>query len=308
MHITITGILALFLFFSATPVHAQRWKEQIRAMLSPAPDAPGHRVSLDMPGNPERREAIVFLSAFLTDSTYMVRARALEVSTAIALQTRDTITRQMCVRMLMHPVEGGDFDVAGSALSLLRGFARTDFSTEVRDTISSLIRKRASNLNQLIAMAGYLGIPELTRDLRSYALPGNPNSTRWAALLALARMGDRDATDDVLQRVEALGVTDKVVYNIFPDLVYTRQPEAIAYMAKQIQHDEKHCFSADAEREVAIPCAYRILEQLAPVIENFPLERDVTGDLRTNDYHAALELAREWFKNNNTYRIKDDDY
>ena len=142
MHITITGIIALFLFFSAPPVHAQRWKEQIRAMLSPAPDAPGHRVSLDMPGNPERREALVFLSAFLTDSIYMVRARALEVSTAIALQTRDTITRQMCVRMLMHPVEGGDFDVAGSALSLLRGFARTDFSTEVRDTISSLIRKQ----------------------------------------------------------------------------------------------------------------------------------------------------------------------
>lgn len=298
----------MLVIFSASDLHAQQWKEQIRALILPEPDASGIRVSPEIPGDRERTEALAFISGFLADSIYMVRARALEVSTGIAFQTSDTITRQMCVRMLMQPVEGGDLDVAGSALSLLRGFARTDFSPEVRDAISSLIRKRASNLNQLIAMAGYLGILELTRDLRSYALPGNPNSTRWAALLALARMGDRDAIDDVLHRVEALGVTDKVVYNIFPDLVYTRQPEAIAYMAKQIQHDEKHCFSADAEREVAIPCAYRIIEQLAPVIEHFPLERDATGDLRTNDYQAALALAREWFKNNNTYRIKDDGY
>src|SRR5688500_6696920 len=229
-----TGTLILLIVFSATGLRAQQWKEQIRAMILPAPDASGIRVSLEIRTNSERREALAFISGFLADSAYMVRARALEVSTGIAFQTSDTITRQLCVRMLMQPIEGGDLDVAGSALSLLRGFARADFSPKIRDTISSLIRKRASNLNQLIAMAGYLGIQELTADLRSYALPGNPNSTRWGALLGLARMGDRDAMKDILHRVEALGVTDKVVYNIFPDLIYTRQPEAIAYIAKQI--------------------------------------------------------------------------
>lgn len=308
MNIKITATLALLVFFSAPYLQAQQWKEQIRAIISPAPDASGIRVSPEIPGNRERREALAFISGFMNDSTYMVRARALEVSTGIALRTSDTITRRMCVRMLMHPIEVGDLDVAGSALSLLRGFARTDFSPEVRDVISSLIRKRAPNLNQLIAVAGYLGIQELTQDLRSYALPGNPNSTRWAALLGLARMGDRDAMQDILHRVEALGVSDKVVYNIFPDLIYTRQPEAIAYIAKQIQDDEKHCFSADAEREVAIPCAYRIIEQLAPVIEQFPLQTDESGDLKTSDYGAALALARAWFRNNNTYHINNDSY
>ena len=166
MCLKITLISALLLIHSATHLQAQQWKEQIRTMVSPAPDASRDGASLRIPGDRERREALAFISGFLNDSIYMVRARALEVSTDIALQTSDTITRQNCVRLLIQPVAGRDLEVAGSALSLLRGFARKDFSPEVRDTITSLIRQRVPNLNQLIAIAGYIGIHELVQDLR----------------------------------------------------------------------------------------------------------------------------------------------
>ncbi|HNP07664.1 MAG TPA: hypothetical protein PKN99_08545, partial [Cyclobacteriaceae bacterium] len=126
---------------------------------------------------------------------------------------------------------------------------------------------------------------------------------RWAALLALARMGDQEATQSVMRRAQRLPVNDDVVYEVFPDLVYTRQRSAIDYLIVELKRDEKKCFTADAEDETPITCAYRIMEMLAPVIDKYPLELDASGDIKTKDYKKSLVTVRAWFERNKDYGI-----
>lgn len=302
------GIVTVVLIFATTPIQAQQWKVEMKELIM-RPETARPVQGSSKGWTPEAtRDAIRFAGEFIMDSLYQVRRRALEISHDIAMRSTDSVARQLTVNLLLYPLARQDHELTQTSLSLLTTFSKTDFSPYARDTIRSLFSKRGPNFNQLIKLAGFLELHDLHAALRTYSLTGNASSTRWAALLALARMGNENAMEDILRRVERVGLTDEVVYNVFPDLIYTRHPDAVAYLARLIQNDEKNCFTADAEREVPIPCAYRILELLASVIENFPLELDAGGDLKTNDYSAALALAREWFVKNPTYGIRNDKY
>ena len=131
-------------------------------------------------------------------------------------------------------------------------------------------------------------------------------SEKWSAYLALCRLGDAEALQYVLSRVRSLETNDEVVYEIFPDLIYTRQPLAIQLLVEALQSNEPDCQSADAENPQPQTCAYRIMELLAPVIKNIPLKIDPSGDLSVTDYRAALQSTREWFLNHPEYKIVDD--
>jgi hypothetical protein len=121
-------------------------------------------------------------------------------------------------------------------------------------------------------------------------------------------MGEEQAINDVMSRVKRMPVGDAVVYEIFPDLVYTRSREAISYLLETLNSDAKACESADPERPTRIPCAYRVMEMLAPAIEKYPLKLSESGDVVTSDYPAALAQVREWFKANAGFKIVDDRY
>ncbi|HEX8038201.1 MAG TPA: hypothetical protein VF490_03595, partial [Chryseosolibacter sp.] len=157
-------------------------------------------------------------------------------------------------------------------------------------------------------LAGYLGLRDLEPDIWQRSQPGNPIAIRWAAMLSLARLGNSEATAAIMKRVSKFPVNDDVVYELFPDLLYTRQPEAIAYMIAALQSDDPNCLSADAEKEKPIPCGYRIMELLAPVIAGYPLQVDQSGDLATSDYPKALQTVRAWFNHSTAYQILTDKY
>ena len=93
-------------------------------------------------------------------------------------------------------------------------------------------------------------------------------------------------------------VNDDVVYDLFPDLVFVRQPRTFSYMLAQVNRDTKDCRSANPSKETPILCAWRVLAMVAPYIEDFPLRQDVAGGLDTNDYQQALSTAREWIAAN----------
>jgi hypothetical protein len=75
-----------------------------------------------------------------------------------------------------------------------------------------------------------------------------------------------------------------------------------------LNNDAKNCESANSDNTERIPCAYRIMEMLAPIIENYPLKQNASGDIETNDYPMALQTVREWFKINKAYKILRDTY
>jgi hypothetical protein len=127
---------------------------------------------------------------------------------------------------------------------------------------------------------------------------------RWSALLAMARLGDDEAINQVMEKARKIKVNDAAIQQLFPDLVYTRQKIVLDYLVEVIQSDEANCESADNDNPTSILCGYRVMEQLAPAIKNYPLSLDASGDVKTWDYKKSLDQVRQWFAANKNYPIE----
>jgi hypothetical protein len=77
----------------------------------------------------------------------------------------------------------------------------------------------------------------------------------------------------------------------------------LIFLLRTIMNDERNCSSPNPDSNASINCAYRILELVAPVIVDFPV--DVDEELLTNDYTESLVRVREWIVGNqDSYSLK----
>ena len=283
----------LILFFSTNRVNAQR-----QAWLQPylevwrSGKVPTPVISPDLLNN---AELLTSIQPFLNDSTLSVSRGARQLLTSLAINSSDRAIRQRATNLLV-----GALTLTGENESLvysLRQFQPADFAASARDTLAARIRQSPTSMASLIRLAGYIDLAALRDFLRSQSTPQNSNKkVRWAALLALARMGDEQATAAVLQQVKKQPMGDQVVENLFPDLVYTRQRLALDYLGEILSNETPLCTSLNPELTDAIDCGYRVMEMLALVIRDFPLKLGTMGDIETNDYERALAQARQWWR------------
>ncbi|MFM9840586.1 MAG: hypothetical protein ACKVOQ_20125 [Cyclobacteriaceae bacterium] len=271
----------------------------------------GKYPSIPLEATKKENAAIILnaLPAYLHDSISAVRGHASSLSKLIGTQSKVSTIRNKAVQQLIIASKDKDTGNAGSALIFLTEFNKSDFSRVDQDTLYAIFKRKSSHLNALIRLMGYLEIQSAKNDL--FILSQNTSigrKERWAAMLSLARMDDEQAATDVMRRVQRMPVTDAVVYEVFPDLIYTRRQEAINYLVEALNNDAKNCESANSDNTERIPCAYRVMEMLAPIIENYPLKQNASGDIETTDYPAALQKVREWFKVNKGFKILKDRY
>lgn len=259
---------------------------------------------------PENAKAILTaLPAYAKDTVVIVRSKATLIARIVGTKSALNPIRQQAVTQIIQAASDKSTGNVGAALNYLTEFKKTDFTKVHRDSLTVLFKRNPPYIDVLAKLIGFLDMKELKNDLFAMSQQSTlGRKERWSAMLALARMNDDRAITDIMNRVKRMPVTDPVVYEIFPDLVYTRRPEAVVYLIEALNSDAKNCNSADAERESRIPCAYRVMEMLAPVIDGFPLKLDESGDVVATDYPAALQLARDWFVKNENYTILRDKY
>jgi len=258
---------------------------------------------------PENAKAILAsISPYLQDTLPNVRAKAYTITNVAGHASKVAATRQDAVSKLIKGGKDKNSGNAGEAIDYLTTFSKPDFTAASKDSIRSLLHNNVAHLDQLLRLIGYLELTDMKEEIRSLTQPGNPQGVRWAAIVSLARMNDTDAIAEMMRRVKKLPVSDDIIYKIFPDLAYSRNAEAIAYMVEVMKRDSKDCMSADAERQQPIPCGYRIMEQLAPVIKGYPLQLDESGDIKAKDYVAALKAVRAWFDQHPAYTIRHDNF
>lgn len=259
---------------------------------------------------PENAKATLnALLVYAKDTVPIVRSKATLIARIVGVKSTLATVRQQAVTQIIGAVKDKSSGNAGAALTYLTEFKKSDFTKVHRDSLIVMFRRKPPYLDILIKLVGFLDIKELRNELFALSQQSTMGrKERWSSMLALARMNDTQAINDIMARVKRMPVTDGVVYEIFPDLVYTRRPEAIAYLVEALNSDAKNCNSADAERETRIPCAYRVMEMLAPVVNGFPLKVDESGDVVTNDYPAALQQARDWFIKNKNYTISAEGF
>jgi hypothetical protein len=215
------------------------------------------------------------------------------------------------VKQIIKGCRDKDSGICGMELNSLTHFRKDDFDNEAAYELSVLTKEKIPHYHILIKLTGFVGISDLKAGYRQMLADKKyPNAqSRWALHLSLARMGEQDEIDYCFQKVRNIKVNDDVVYELIPDLIYTRQKKVFDYLLEIIESDEKSCSSSNPDSNVKIICAYRVMEQIAPYIENFPVETGTSGDLKTTNYDTALAKVREWIKaNRESYSIKTDSY
>lgn len=254
-------------------------------------------------------QSLIYTTPYLEDTLAVIRYKAYMLINMISTHVSSLTQQQKGVALLVKGTRDEDSGNAGAVLEFLKQYHKEAFTTAALDSIKKQFTLgKSTHQDKLIKLAGYLELTELTSTLRQYAQPGVPQQTRWAALVALARMQDQDAVEEVLRRTKKLPINDDIIHLVFPDLVYTRQRPLLDYMITILQRNTKDCSSANPEREEPIVCGYRIMEQLAPAIENYPLTVGESGDIETNDYKEALVTVRFWLNEHKDYGIRRDTY
>ncbi|MBL0739666.1 hypothetical protein [Chryseolinea lacunae] len=303
----LTMLVLIVVMLQATSLSAQQLPEQLRLYFAEVRQ--GHYPPIPKPLSiSENSKTMVgALSAYLNDTLPEVRSKAYTIVQLAGKNARDFSVRQQAVSHLLAGCNDLDVGNRGTAIGYLKTFRKEDFTAAAKDSLRSLFNRKGPHINELIRLIGWLELKDMIEAIRPYTKPGNTQPIRWASLVSLTRMNDEAATTEMMRRVSKFPVNDNVVYELFPDLIYSRHPIAIAYMVDVLNSDAENCLSADAEREAPIPCGYRVMEQLAPIIEKYPLTLDESGDLKTKDYTTALQTVRAWFaKNAKTYVINRD--
>ena len=211
--------------------------------------------------------------------------------------------RKAAVNRLVQGLPDTDGGLTGQILDYLQSFSVADFDNESRNHIAGLLKNvDTPHYDALVLLAGFIGVgnDEL---LELYRNPDLSVRKKWNIALALARMGNEEATTWCVQKVKSAPVNGNLINYVLPDLVYTRQREAIDYCVELLFSDEKLCSSPNPNLSEAIPCAYRIIELLAPAIEDFPIKVDPSIGLESDNYPKTLQTVREWFKKNSDYKI-----
>lgn len=252
------------------------------------------------------------LTSYLSDTIASIRSEAYYLLHKLGSQSSQKNIRRNIVHYLLAGIRDQDPGIKNQVEKALTRYSVEDFDQASIDTIKRLLQNLPQLPRTIFKLAGYLELKDQAQLIKSaieLQQPPLDAYDRWAGYLALARMGDQQVLDMILNRIRTFGVNDDVVDQIFPDLAYTRSYRAINYLEEIIYSDKEQCRSANPDSSEKINCAYRVIEILSPLIQDYPIALDVTGSLDTDDYKKALDTIRAWFKERGgTYEVKRDKF
>ena len=256
----------------------------------------------------EEQAMLQQLQPYLQDTSQSVRLRAYGIAKQAGLKSEDQQLRQEVVARLIAGIGDTDRRISVRNTSGLKNFQQQDFTTASTNQLLTYLNTTTPNLEELLLIIGFVQPENSVASIRP--LIGQLRGMdRMAAWLALSRLGEEDAIQYVMERVERQPVNDDLVYEIVPYLVYTRRQEAFKFLNRIIQSNEPTCLSANADSEENILCGYRVLEYIAPVMINFPLPVDEFGELEIDDYEAGLAEVRQWMADQDgEYELVTDRY
>lgn len=189
----------------------------------------------------------------------------------------------------------------------LKSFSFHSFSSKHKEKLQGYLIFQKRPPQELILFSGFLKM-ETTLLVLAKKHPNNKPLLQKINM-ALVRSGNFSKTNTLWKNLEKLTVDDPFVYEILPLLAYTKERIIYDWLLNQIKLNQENCHPADAESAGNINCAYRIIEAIAPAINEFPIPLDKWGDLNINSYSKGLEIVRKWIeKNQKNYTLNKHRY
>lgn len=235
---------------------------------------------------------------YTNDSLENIRSLAYSAIAVSGQKSNVLAVRQQAVDILTIGCRDKEASLRKTIAGQLENFLKNDFTAASIQKLTSLLNLEETYFSNTIKLIGFLDLKDQIPVLKTMLDSGQiKNRTQiWDVHLTLARLEVSEEITYCVDFVRKTGLSDQVVYNLFPDLVYIRAKEAIDYIIEVLNRDSKDCFSPNPDNPVKITCAYRAMEYLAPIIKNFPLKTDKDGDLDIDNYEASLQVCRRWFQ------------
>jgi hypothetical protein len=189
----------------------------------------------------------------------------------------------------------------GQLLKWLQDFRKEDFGDKAKIHINSLpwLPEYVPEAIRLIGVAEARdGDERLRTQIREHPLektPGYEKSATWAALLALARLGDRNALAQVIDRVnQEKNIVVRASILLY-DLGFTRRPAAFDTLKKYINSEERLPRIKDnvpGRQEASHAAAV-----FSKYIKDFPI-------IETDFNEQQTRQAREWVNSRTAWEFK----
>lgn len=246
------------------------------------------------------------LNAYAHDSVTDVADEAYNIVALAGRNSDNAVERQVAVRFLAGGLNNGSSRIMSNNISRLQYFCNTDIDTVAQHIIQERLNKwNAIYYIQVIKMAAKLGVGYEQILNRQMMDKDADVEITWAMHLAMARLGEQRDIDFVARRAASIPYeyVEDLMRLIIPELIYTRQKQAIDVCVKILQDDGCKCASGNPNVDAKILCGYRIMELLAPVVKGFPYAASATGMIETDDYEEALRVVRKWFADNPDYEV-----
>ncbi len=224
----------------------------------------------------------------------------------LASQLKDESQLQKCTHLLISKgLIAKESSVAYYTLGVLEQIPVSGYNAANKSLLASHIIGKPLYFGRLAKLAAYAQVSDLVSyfEMALTSADSIDRNDFWSLNVALARMGNLNCVDYCTSTIDKIGVNDQTIQLLLPDIVFMHQKKGIDYILNLILNDNFNCTNTNPDNEAPINCAYRLLELVAPVICDFPIKSNASGDLQTTDYAEALKISRTWIINNyDTYQ------
>jgi hypothetical protein len=222
----------------------------------------------------------------------------------VAKETSELESRQRLVDILCRGLEDSNRHSRTDSAGWLFTLNAADFSPEAKAMVAEACARGdlERNIVLLGAKLNVEGIDSIIQELAKKPIVGQYFYRRdeWASLLVLARAGDQNALDRVIEKSKA--VEDVQVWrDLFEDLLYIQKLEGIVILNEWLNSDRRLGATRAGEKGTLV-CRY-IAFYLSESLEGFPVKGSVFRGVAEEDIPAC----REWMSAQTRWVIKGED-
>lgn len=255
------------------------------------------------------KETSQTLTKYFGDSTINVRYEALSLNSQIALKSKDASLIKKSIQGILNNCVFNNH-IHTQIVGLLKKYITSDFSLEELTLLNSILQNQENTIGALTKIYAFAGQSAVVSNIN--ALLSKPNLTKADKKdikLALVRCNDERLSAKMLETLKQQVVNDNLIYSALPDILYTKNKLLYTYLLNAILSDDKKCSSANNDDTTPIVCAFRLIEQVAPSIVNFPVSVNEKGEIISKDLNKTLTETRAWITaNKETFTINTTSY
>ena len=295
MRITNYSIVLLFTLFVTRAVSQSNPAAAFKALKAEVQKVDAS--PSDFPFN-QWSDLVAAINELKQDTLSVKRFDYLYSISQVSASSSDKEIRQLAVDIFCRSM-GANSVLTASSISHLQKIKQTDFTEASKSYLKTALDAATNNAGALAKVTAFACGNSCLQELQN-ALYKQDISKRDKKDIKLAqlRAGDTSNEQRLLQSAKEQVLNDNFVYNLIEDLTYTRNKAIFDHLLDLVLVDSKSCTSADNDNPEPMVCAYRLIEQVAPCIDNFPAKVNSYNELESTDYPALLKTVRAWIKEN----------